>query len=53
MFSDKLMEVLSLLPQATLETVIMTFASTILASFLGFPLGTYLFVTSPSGIAPK
>jgi len=53
MSNEKLMEVLSLLPQATYETVLMTVASTILASILGFPLGTYLFVTSPAGIAPK
>jgi D-methionine transport system permease protein len=53
MFSERLNEILSLLPQATLETIIMTFASTILASILGFPLGTYLFVSSPAGLAPR
>jgi len=53
MFNERLTEVLSLLPQATIETIIMTFASTILASALGFPLGTYLFATSPTGITPK
>ena len=44
------MEVLSLLPQATYETVIMTIASAFLASILGFPLGIYLFATSPAGL---
>ena len=53
MFNERFAEILLLLPQATYETVIMTFASTFLASVLGFPLGTYLFVTSPTGLAPK
>ena len=53
MVNERLMEVLSMLPQATLETVFMTFASAILASLLGFPLGTYLFVTSPAGLVPR
>ena len=53
MGSDKLMEVLSLLPQATSETVFMTAASTVLASILGFPLGTYLFAASPVGLFPQ
>ena len=53
MGSERLIEILSLLPQATFETVIMTFASTILASILGFPLGTYLYVASPAGLAPR
>jgi len=48
-----LMEVLSMLPQATLETVFMTIASAVLASLLGFPLGTYLYVTSPAGLVPR
>ena len=50
---EKLMEVLSLLPQATYETVFMTLASTLFASILGFPLGTYLFVASPAGLMPQ
>jgi len=53
MDNEILMEVLSLLPQATLETVFMTFASAVLASILGFPLGTYLYVTSPAGLVPR
>jgi len=52
MFSEKLIEVLYMLPQATLETVFMTFASAVLASVLGFPLGTFLFITSPAGLSP-
>jgi len=53
MDNERLMEVLSMLPQATYETVFMTFASAVLASLLGFPLGTYLFVTSPAGLTPR
>jgi D-methionine transport system permease protein len=50
---EKILEVLSMLPMATLETVYMTFVSTVLACLLGFPLGVYLFVTSPAGLAPR
>jgi len=50
---EKILEVLSMLPTATLETVYMTFVSTVLACILGFPLGVYLFVTSPAGLAPR
>lgn len=42
-----------LLKQPTLETLYMTFASTLLACVLGFPLGAYLYVTSPAGLAPR
>ena len=52
MFNERLMEVLSMLPSATAETVYMTLVSTLFASLLGFPLGTYLFVSSPAGLAP-
>jgi D-methionine transport system permease protein len=47
------MEVLSLLPAATAETAYMTFVSTFFACVLGFPLGVYLYVTSPAGLAPR
>jgi D-methionine transport system permease protein len=47
------MEVLSLLPAATAETAYMTFVSTFFACVLGFPLGIYLYVTSPAGLAPR
>ena len=53
MLSDKLLEVLSMLPVATAETVYMTFVSTIFACILGFPLGTYLYVSSPAGLVPR
>jgi D-methionine transport system permease protein len=53
MLSERVLEVLSLLPSATAETVYMTFVSTVLACIMGFPLGTYLFVTSPAGLAPR
>ena len=53
MLSENVMEVLSLLPAATAETAYMTFASTFFACVLGFPLGVYLYVTSPAGLAPR
>jgi len=53
MLSDKLLEVLSMLPVATAETVYMTLVSTIFACILGFPLGTYLYVSSPAGLIPR
>lgn len=39
--------------QSTWETIVMVFFSTLFAILLGFPLGIYLFVLSPRGIAPK
>jgi len=53
MLSEKIIETLSMLPIATLETIYMTFVSTFFACLLGFPLGVYLFVTSPAGLAPR
>ena len=53
MLSERLTEILSMLPLATLETVYMTFVSAILASIMGFPLGIYLFVSSPAGLSPQ
>jgi D-methionine transport system permease protein len=53
MDSEKLREVLSMLPAATAETAYMTFVSTFFACLLGFPLGTYLYVSSPVGLAPR
>jgi len=52
MSGERLVEILSLLPEATFETVYMTFASTAFACVLGFPLGIYLYVASPAGLAP-
>jgi len=53
MLNDKILDVLSMLPLATLETVYMTFVSSVLSCLIGFPLGVYLFVTSPAGLAPR
>ena len=53
MFSERIAEVLSMLPMATIETVYMTFVSAILASILGFPLGIYLYYSSPAGLVPQ
>ncbi|GBR72322.1 Methionine transport system permease protein [Candidatus Termititenax spirochaetophilus] len=50
---NSLSEIFSMLPQAAWETLFMTFASTFFACLLGFPLGVYLFVTSPAGLAPR
>ena len=49
----QLLQVLSLLPAATRETLIMTFFSTICAGILGFPLGTLLYTASPAGLVPR
>ena len=44
---------LGLLPKPTMETIYMTFMSTVFASLLGFPLGAYLYSTSPVGLRPR
>ena len=51
--SGRLFEILALLPNSTIETVYMTFVSTFFACLLGFPLGTYLYTTSPAGLTPR
>jgi D-methionine transport system permease protein len=51
--SANIAEILRLLPQATLETVFMTLASTCFASLMGVPLGMWLFNASPSGLNPR
>ena len=53
MLSERVLEVLSLLPLATAETVYMTFVSTFFACLMGFPLGIFLYVSSPSGLSPR
>jgi len=53
MSSEKILEVLSMLPMATAESAYMTFVSTFFACLMGFPLGTYLYATSPAGLAPR
>jgi D-methionine transport system permease protein len=45
--------ILTLLSQATLETLQMTFFSTIIAVILGFPLGAVLYCGSPAGLVPR
>jgi D-methionine transport system permease protein len=50
---DKLLALLALLPRATGETVYMTLFSALFACFLGFPLGAFLYWTSPGGLAPR
>jgi len=42
-----------MLPKAAYETVFMTFISTVFASILGLPLGTYLYSSSPAGLNPQ
>ncbi|GHV74257.1 ABC transporter permease [Spirochaetia bacterium] len=50
---DKFMALLALLPQATADTVYMTLASALFACILGFPLGAFLYSTSPAGLSPR
>ncbi len=39
--------------EATLDTLLMTFTSTIIAYLIGMPLGIILFITSQKGLAPN
>jgi D-methionine transport system permease protein len=50
---EKLIALLKMLPQSTKETLYMTFMSAIFACIMGFPLGAFLFSTSPAGLNPK
>jgi D-methionine transport system permease protein len=50
---EKLLNVLSLLPASTAETLYMTLVSTALACVLGFPLGAFLYSASPVGLKPR
>ena len=50
---DNIIAILNLLPKPTLETLYMTFVSTFFAACIGFPLGIYLYSSSPSGLTPK
>ncbi len=43
----------ALLGKPTLETLYMTSVATLLSSLLGFPLGAYLYYSSPAGLSPK
>jgi D-methionine transport system permease protein len=51
--SGNLKELLAMLPGATIETLYMTFMSAIFAVIMGFPLGTFLYYTSPAGLGPR
>jgi len=53
MLNEKILDVLSMLPGATAETMYMTFVSTFFACLLGFPLGVYLYAASPAGLTPR
>ena len=53
MSSEKIMEVISMLPQATAETAYMTFVSTFFACLMGLPLGIFLYISSPMGLIPR
>jgi len=50
---EKILAVIELLPVPTVETLYMTLVSTTLACIMGFPLGAYLYCTSPAGLNPK
>ncbi|MCL2192896.1 MAG: ABC transporter permease [Treponema sp.] len=50
---ERVFEIAALLPGATFETVYMTFVAAFFSCLLGFPLGIYLYVASPAGIAPQ
>ncbi|MDR1903024.1 MAG: ABC transporter permease [Treponema sp.] len=51
--SGSFSEVLGMLPGATVETLYMTFMSAIFAIIMGFPLGAFLYYTSPAGLGPR
>ena len=53
MSREQFMEILSLLPAATAETIQMVFVSAFFACVMGFPLGIFLYMASPRGLAPK
>ena len=46
-------QIISLVGQSTVETLIMVFFSTLFSVIIGFPLGVLLFVTGPTGIMPR
>jgi D-methionine transport system permease protein len=53
MSSDDIRILLTKLPISTGETVYMVLVSTILACILGFPLGAFLYSSSPAGLKPR
>jgi len=50
--AERVPAILAMLPMPMLETVLMVFASAFFACLLGFPLGVFLQVASPTGFAP-
>ncbi len=46
-------QILTLVGTSTGQTLVMVFFSTLFSLILGFPLGVWLYVTSPQGINPK
>jgi len=50
--AERALEILAILPTPTLETVFMVLVSAFFACLLGFPIGVFLQVASPSGCAP-
>jgi D-methionine transport system permease protein len=53
MSSDDIRILLTKLPASTGETVYMVLVSTVLACVMGFPLGAYLYSSSPGGLKPR
>jgi D-methionine transport system permease protein len=53
MSSQRFLELLSMPPQPTGQTVLMVIASTFFACLMGFPLGVYFYAASPAGLAPR
>jgi D-methionine transport system permease protein len=53
MSSDDIQILVTKLPGSTLETVYMVLAATAFACLMGFPLGAFLYSSSPSGLKPR
>ncbi len=46
-------QIFTLVSASTAQTLVMVLFSTVFSLLLGFPLGVWLYVTSPAGITPK
>ena len=46
-------QIFTLVSTSTAQTLVMVLFSTVFSLLLGFPLGVWLYVTSPAGITPK
>lgn len=46
-------QIFTLVSTSTAQTLVMVLFSTVFSLMLGFPLGVWLYVTSPAGITPK